>query len=98
LSDSIFKPAGDVPSPVLPIGYTVRQVKARLHVGRDKVMGWIHRGELKAVNVATARTGKPRWIITPAALEEFEKARSTVPLAPPPRWKKRSGIVDYFPD
>jgi hypothetical protein len=63
-------------------------------------MGWIRRGELKAINVATALCGKPRWVVTPEALAEFERRRVGGP--PPKKERKRRkrdpDFIDYYPD
>jgi excisionase family DNA binding protein len=78
--------------------FSVRDVARRYRVGRDKVRGWIARGELRAVNVATARSGKGQYRITATAIADFEKVRSTVPLPSAPRRRTRQYAVDYFPD
>jgi hypothetical protein len=72
-------------------------VARRYRVGEDKVRAWIARGELKAVNTAMALCGKPRWVITPEAIEEFEKARRGGPAAKPPRRRRRRELVDFYP-
>ena len=50
-------------------GLTVADVARRYRVGEDKVRGWIARGELRAVNTATVLCGRPRWVISPDALQ-----------------------------
>jgi hypothetical protein len=75
-------PPADAAPP--PAGLTVREVARRYRVGPDKVRGWIARGELAAVNTASALCGKPRWVITADALTRFEKRRAAGP-PPDPR-------------
>jgi len=58
---------------------TPPQVAKRLGVKPDKVLYWIHRGELPAVNVATKEGGRPKFAVPPAALETFKTRRSTQP-------------------
>ena len=48
-----------IPSALL----TVTEVAGRLKVNRDKVLGWIAYGRLKAVNMAKSQLGRPRWRI-----------------------------------
>src|SRR5262249_5689044 len=79
-------------------GLTVRDVSRRLRVGEDKVRAWIARGELRAINTAAALCGRPRWVIPPEALEQFEKRREGGPTPKPPRRKRRTEMVDYYPD
>jgi transposase len=79
-------------------GFTVSDVAARYRVGADKVRAWIKRGELVAINTATAMCGKPRWVITPASLAAFEKRRTNGADAKPARRRRRSAIKDYYPD
>jgi hypothetical protein len=78
-------------------GFTVEDVAIRERVGADKVRGWIARGELLAINVAATLCGKPRWVISPEALTEFENRRSSAPVPKPKRKQRPHGGVDYFP-
>ncbi len=57
-------------------------------VAAHKVNHWIGTGELPAINIATdSASGRPRYIITDEAWEEFLAKRST---SPPPKRKRRS--------
>jgi excisionase family DNA binding protein len=78
-------------------GYTVADVAQRLRVGPDKVRAWINCGELRAINTAGVLCGKPRWVISPDALAEFEKRRVGGPPPKPVKRKKRMDSVDYYP-
>ncbi len=42
---------------------TVKQIARELGIDAGKVLSWIHRGELKAINIATNSRGRPRWRI-----------------------------------
>jgi hypothetical protein len=81
-------------------GLSPRNLCRRFKVGIDKVLGWIRRGELKAVNVATTLCGKPRWVVTPEALAEFERRRASGPPPKPQRKRRKRDpdFVDYYPD
>jgi hypothetical protein len=80
-------------------GLTVRDLAARYRVSEDKIRAWIRRGELAAINTSTALCGKPRFIVLPDALREFEKRRgAALPPKPPPRRRNRIDFVDYYPD
>jgi excisionase family DNA binding protein len=90
---NITAPAGE-----LTCGLTVREVAQRYGVGLDMVRSWIEDGVVRAVN--TSDSEKPRYVITPEALEQFEASR---PLEKPVQKKepKRTlppGWVDYLPD
>jgi transposase len=68
----------------LPQAYSVQSVARRYGVGQDKVLSWIRSGELEAVNVVSSLAKwRPRWIITPEALERFERRRSSGALQRP---------------
>lgn len=78
---------------------TVRDICNHFGCHEQTVLAWIHSGELKAVNVGVAPgKKKPRWRITQAALEEFEKKRAAVPPAPTPtrRRRKSTDAVDFY--
>ena len=44
-----------------------------------KVTDWIRNGELVALNLARRGCSRPRYSITPEAIEEFERQRRVVP-------------------
>jgi hypothetical protein len=79
-------------------GLTVREVARRFRVSPDKVRAWITRGELAAINTATALCGKPRFVILPDALNAFERGRQAGPPPKPPRRRKGTPVFDYYPD
>jgi excisionase family DNA binding protein len=83
----------------LPRGYTVREVARLYRVSPDRVRTWIRSGRLRAINTATARCGKPRFIVLPHHLDEFERElRVSPPPKPSPRRRSQRGLVDYYPD
>jgi transposase len=79
-------------------GLTVSEVAWRYRVSPDKVRHWVNSGELRAINTAGVLCGKPRWVIPPDALSEFEKRRAGGPAPKAPRRRRRSEMVDYYPD
>jgi hypothetical protein len=74
-------------------------VAKRYRVGEDKVRAWIKNGEISAINTADRRCGRPRYVVTPEALAEFERCRqAATPNAPTPKRRKRTEETDYYPD
>lgn len=75
---------------MLTVTYSPAEVAARLGCKVDKVLAWVNAKELIAINAATSsKGGKPRWRITPEALADWERSRTTQPrLAPAPRRKR----------
>jgi hypothetical protein len=73
-------------------------VAPRYRVGPDKVRAWIQRGELRALNTASARCGRPRFVVTPEALAAFERGRAAGSATTPRRRARRPAGVDYYPD
>ena len=68
-------------------------VAKKLGVNPAKVLGWIERGELAAIDVTHNHgTGRPRWRITPEALADFEQTRSSS-TQPSPRQPRRGNHV-----
>ncbi len=81
-----------------PAGLTVADAARRYRVSPDKLRSWIARGALRAVNTAAALCGRPRWVISPDALVEFERRRAGGPPPKQPRRRRRQvGQVDYYP-
>jgi Helix-turn-helix domain len=80
-------------------GLTVADLALLLRVGEDKIRLWIKAGELMAVNTAATLASKPRWIVLPRDLDEFQRRRSgATPPKPARRRYKKISKVDYFPD
>ena len=78
--------------------YTPPELGREWGTGSDKVLGWIHSGELPAVNFAASVGGRPRWRISRADAEQFLRSRSSTP-APPAKTRRRrqpSGQVKEF--
>ena len=71
---------------------------ARLLGVRDsKVAGWIRTGELKASNLATRAGTRPRYRISPQALEAFLASREVIPAVKPVRRQRRDEhVIEYF--
>jgi hypothetical protein len=80
-------------------GYSVPDLCLRWKVGPDKIRGFLRRGELLGVNLATNLSARPLWRITPESVERFEQRR-TSSLLPKPQKKKRRGTqeIDFYPD
>jgi excisionase family DNA binding protein len=70
---------------------TTTQAAAMLSIAVDKVLDWVHTGQLAAVDVSTHRGGRPRWRISLVDLESFLATRRTSPIPEPAR-RKRGGF------
>ncbi len=85
--------------PAAPDAYLTPPVVARRYgVSVDKVLAWIHRGELAALNLADRLGGRPRWRISPEALAAFERSRSATPppAQAPRRNSRQTAEVQHF--
>jgi hypothetical protein len=78
-------------------GWTPNELARLIRVSPDRVRGWIKAGLLGAVDTSAVRCGKPRYVVLPHHLAEWERQRSAAP-PPKPRRKKRTQMVDYYPD
>jgi hypothetical protein len=85
-------------TPETQTGWVIRQLAARWHVGQSKILAWIHSGQLRAVNVAANLSGRPRWVVLPDALVEFERRRAGGPPPKPQRRRRRQVLVDFYSD
>lgn len=73
---------------------TPPQFARRLGVSEDKVLQWIHSGELRAFNAAVDADGdRPRWRISLEEIERFMEARANKPPQPKPPKKRRRRAV-----
>jgi hypothetical protein len=79
-------------------GQTPREVARLLRVGVGRVMSWIKSGALKAINTADATSARPRYVVLPHHLDEFERARSAADPPKPKRAKRRMDVIDFFPN
>ena len=80
-------------------GMTTRDVARLLRVGEERVRAWIRTGELQAVNTARARCARPRYVVLPHHLHAFEQLRRAAkPRTVKGRAKKKSSVVDFYPD
>ncbi len=77
---------------------TPPEIARELGIDPVKVIGWINRGELRAVNVAAnLQTAKrARWRVLKADLAGFLDARAAQPGEPGQRKRRRrAGVVEY---
>jgi hypothetical protein len=58
---------------------SVPTVAREMGVAEKKVIGWIRSGELRALNLARSRDGRPRYAIDVADIEAFEQSRQVIP-------------------
>src|SRR3954468_8693332 len=80
-------------------GYTPNELARLLRVSPDRIRAWIKAGELGALDTARHRCGRPRYVILPHHLTEFEqRRRATTPAAKPLPRRRRTVAVDYYPD
>jgi excisionase family DNA binding protein len=84
--------------PPEPAHFTPPELARRWGVHRSKVLAWLRTGELRGINLATRRGGRPRWRIPLDAVLAFEQARSAMPQpAPAPRRRRKDpAVIEYF--
>ena len=77
--------------------YGIREIRERYGVGEHTVLGWIRRGELRAIDVSRKAGGRPKWRVTQVALEEFELLRTRTPTPPRARrWKRPGDVIEFY--
>jgi hypothetical protein len=86
-------------TPTSSRGMTPAEAGRYLHVSPDFVRDEIRAGRLKAIDTSRQRGRRPRFVIMPHHLAEWERSRAAIPTeAPAPRRKKRTTAIDYYPD
>ena len=68
---------------------TPPQLAKEWGVAPEKVIALIHSGELRAVNLALNKSGRPRWRIDSEDIRKFEEARASKPPAPRRRRRRK---------
>jgi hypothetical protein len=79
-------------------GVTPRELSRRWRCSHDRIREWIRAGVLKAINLAPTNCGRPRFVVLPEHLAEFEAKRQAAPATTPRRKSRNVSEVDYFPD
>jgi hypothetical protein len=80
-------------------GWTPRELARLLRMSADRIRSMILRGELSAINTSPRRCGKPRYVVLPHHLAEWERTRQVAPEPKAqPRRRRRGGPVDHLPD
>ena len=67
-------------------------------ISPDKVLNWIRSGELRAINVAERRGGRPRYLIDRADIQAFETRRAVIAIVPVRRRSKprSTDVIEFF--
>jgi hypothetical protein len=92
-------PGGQAAAPHRPAGagLTPRELAKVVRMSPDRIRAMIQSGELGAINTASARCERPRYVILPHHLAAWEQDRRAA-QPKPARRRKRTAQVDYFPD
>ena len=67
--------------------YGIKDICERFAVGEHTVLGWIHRGQMVAINVSRKCGSRPKWRVTLESLTAFEQLRT--PQQPLPRTRRK---------
>jgi hypothetical protein len=78
-------------------GFSVADLCRRWKAGAAKIHGFLRRGELVGVNIATTLSGRPQWRVTRESVAAFERRRSSAPAPKLPR-RRKPATFDYYPD
>ncbi|HLJ92941.1 MAG TPA: helix-turn-helix domain-containing protein [Gemmataceae bacterium] len=75
---------------------TPPELARRWGLSPDKILAWIHSGELPAINAARSAAGRPRWLIDVADIVVFERRRAApaIPRSGGPR--RNTEVISYF--
>jgi len=76
-----------------------RELADRWGISPDKVLNWIRKGDLCAINVASDRSMRPKYRISDEAIEAFQRQRQPVPQSPIPHQRRRpreTDVIEFF--
>ena len=66
-------------------------------VSPAKILALIRSGQLAAINMATKPNGRPRYLVSEAALADFDARRSVRPPTPKTRRRRRRlDTIEFF--
>jgi hypothetical protein len=92
---SIGLAAGERGSPVTAV--SPAEFGRRYGIGPHKVLSLIAAGVIRAIDCRSPGSTRPRWRITQAAIEAFERSRASQPEPMPTRPRKLAkGYTRYF--
>lgn len=96
--DSVLQETDSLPTTPLRQKVTPPMLAKLWGISSDKILHWIRTGELQAVNVATDRSSRPRYLIDAQAIKAFEAARSIQPVRTTSRRKRiqDNGVIPFF--
>ena len=72
------------------------EIAKRYGVDPHKIIQWIRRGELIAIDVSSTPGGRPRYRISPADLAIFEATRTAGPTPKAIRRRRKDPSVTKF--
>lgn len=78
-----------------PLLFTVSEIAQQLGVSNDVVRGHIASGRLVAINVGLG-SQRPRWRITPEALDQFLNGRTARGDSTSRRRKAPGRVIEFF--
>jgi hypothetical protein len=76
-----------------------REFGRRYRLSPDTVRNLIRAGRLGALNLSPTRSGKPRYLILPRHVLEWERRNEVpTPVKPAPRHRRQQQVIDFYPD
>jgi len=82
--------------PACQATFTVAQLAERWQIDSGKILGWLHNGSLRGLNVAASTTTRRRWRISTDAVAAFEAARSSGPVPKAVRRRPDPKVIQFF--
>lgn len=79
--------------------FSTGEVAKQFRVAEGKVRGWIASHQLAAINVAADESCRPKWRISPEAIEAFVARRQAKPAVKISRRRKRQkcpSLIEFF--
>jgi hypothetical protein len=83
-------------APADRLSWTPPEIAARWRVSEDKIHALIRAGRLRAFDVASPGSTRPRWRVPLDALLAFEAGRSPETAAPKKRRRREAAVIEFF--
>ena len=76
--------------------FSPKEIAQNMRITVDKVLAWIHNGQLEAIDVSSNQRGRRRYRVDAEAIARFKAARNTAPVKHTPKRRRKKRRTQEF--